>query len=514
MRDDFESRARAGKRTGAPRNTLPKVPTGIAGLDEITLGGLPRGRPTLVCGGAGCGKTLFGMEFLIHGALECGEPGVVMTFEETARDLSQNVRSLGYDLDRLVADKKIAVDHVHVDRSEIEETGEYDLDGLFLRLDLAVNQVKAKRVVLDTVEALFSGFGNPLILRGELRRLFRWLKDRDLTTVITGERGEGTLTRHGLEEYVSDCVILLDHRVIDQISTRRLRIVKYRGTTHGTNEFPFLIDAGGISVLPLTSLRLDHGASDERMSSGTPGIDSMLGGRGVFRGSTVLVSGGPGTGKSSVGAHFVDAACRRGERCLLLAFEESPNQILRNMRAIGLDLERWVKKGRLRIESSRPTLHGLEMHLVRIHGLVEELQPDAVVVDPISTFFTGATEVDADSMILRLVDFLKERGITSLLTHPVDDSLRATRAEFGMTSLIDTWITLRDVEEGGQRRRELRVLKSRGMPHSTRVHRFAITEDGLRIESDANEGDRDAKAEHPRGRKRPAAKARAEGNSR
>jgi circadian clock protein KaiC len=362
---------------------LPKAPTGIQGLDEITGGGLPRGRQTLVCGSAGCGKTLLAIEFLIRGALDHGEPGVFMTFEETSEELAQNVRSLGFDLDQLIRQKKLIVDHVHIERSQIEETGEYDLEGLFIRLGLAIDSIGARRVVLDTIEALFSGLSNQAILRAELRRLFGWLKDRGVTAIITGERGEGSLTRHGLEEYVSDCVILLDHRVTDQLSTRRLRIVKYRGTAHGTNEYPFLIDEHGFSVLPITSLGLDHSVCDERISSGIPRLDTMLAG-GVYRGSSVLLSGPAGTGKTSFAAHFVDASCRRSERCLFLAFEESQGQVVRNLRSIGLDLGRWIERGLLLFHAARPTLEGLEMHLVRMHRLIRDHRPRLVVVDPMA----------------------------------------------------------------------------------------------------------------------------------
>ncbi len=348
----------------AQARLLPKTPTGISGLDEVTEGGLPRGRPTLICGGPGCGKTLLAAEFLIRGATQFKEPGVFITFEETGEELAQNVRSLGFDLDALVQEQKIAIDYVRVERAEIAETGEYDLEGLFLRIGLAIDSVGAKRIVLDTIESLFGGFDNQAVLRSELRRLFRFLKDRGVTAVITGERGEGSLTRQGLEEYVSDCVILLDHRVTEQTSTRRLRIVKYRGTTHGTNEYPFLIDAEGFSVLPLSGLQLDHAVSNERVSSGIPALDEMLDGKGYYRGSSILVSGTAGTGKTSVAAHFAHETARRGERCLYLAFEESPQQLMRNMRSIGVDLEPHVKKGTLRLHSSRPTLHGLEMHLV------------------------------------------------------------------------------------------------------------------------------------------------------
>ena len=458
---------------------LAKTASGITGLDEITHGGLPRGRPTLLCGAAGCGKTLFSMEFLVRGATEFGEPGVFMAFEETGEELAENVRSLGFDLDRLVAEKKIAVDYVHIERSEIEETGEFDLEGLFLRLGMAIDEVGAKRVVLDTIENLFGGFSNTLILRSELRRLFRWLKDRGVTAIITAERGGGTLTRNGIEEYVSDCVILLDHRVTDQVSTRRLRIVKYRGSTHGTNEYPFLIDEHGISVLPLTSLRLGHPASAERVPSGVPALDEMLGGAGYYRGSSILVSGTAGTGKTSLASHFAVASCARGERCLYLAFEESPQQLARNMRSIGIDLEPCVKKGLLRIEASRPSLHGLEMHLVRVHKLVSEFKPAAVVMDPISNLVTAGTRLDTEAMLLRLIDFLKSSGITALFTHLTGGDGAREGTDVGVSSIIDTWILLRDMELAGERKRGLYILKSRGMKHSNQIRAFLITPRGI-----------------------------------
>src|ERR1041385_2675301 len=344
---------------------LQKAPTGIHGLDEIAGGGLPKGRPTLVSGGAGSGKTMFGLEFLVRGAIEYDEPGVFISFEETIPDLATNAASLGFDLDRLIARRKLFVDHVHFSRNGIEETGEYDLDGLFVRIADAVRRVGARRVVLDTIEALFANLPNPGILRAEIRRLFGWLKDQGLTTVITAERdGPGKLTRHGIEEFVSDCVILLDHRIHEEISTRRLRIVKYRGSMHGTNEYPCLIDDTGMSVLPISSLGLDHPAPETRISTGLTRLDGMMGGKGFFRGSSILMSGTSGAGKTSVAAHFVDAACRRGERCLYFAFEESPKQIVRNMRSIGIDLEPWVVKGLLQFQAARPTYEGIEQHLL------------------------------------------------------------------------------------------------------------------------------------------------------
>lgn len=400
----------------ALRPSLPKAPAGIEGLDEVTGGGLPRGRPTLICGGPGCGKSLFGMEFLVRGALDHGEHGVFVSFEEPIADLEQNVASLGFDLQEMVCKKQIALDHVRIERSEIEETGEYDLEGLFIRLEHAIDSVGAKRVVLDTIESLFSGLQDQSVLRAELRRLFHWLKDKGLTSVITGERGEGSLTRQGLEEYVSDCVILLDHRVIGQVSTRRLRIVKYRGSTHGTNEYPFLIGEDGISVLPLTSVGLAHGASKERVSTGLPDLDRMLGGTGIFRGSSTLLSGTAGTGKTTLSCAFSLAACERGERCLYFAFEESQDQILRNMASVGIDLARYVKDGRLRIVTTRPTFFGLEMHLATMHKAVDDFEPNLVIVDPISNLVNAGTQDEARNMLLRLIDFLKSRSITGVFT--------------------------------------------------------------------------------------------------
>jgi circadian clock protein KaiC len=464
----------------ASSDELPKVKTGIRGLDEVTGGGLPRGRPTLICGSAGCGKTLFGIEFLVKGVTECGEPGVFLAFEESEEELAQNVRSLGYDLDRLAAEGKLAVDYVHVDSSEIEETGEYDLEGLFIRLGAAIDAIGAQRVVLDTIETLFGGLANEAILRSELRRLFRWLKQKGVTAVITAERGEGTLTRQGIEEYVSDCVIVLDHRVDDQVSTRRLRIVKYRGSVHGTNEYPFLIDEDGISVLPVTSLGLEHKASSERVSSGIPRLDAMLGGQGYFRGSSILVSGTAGTGKTSMAALFADAACRRGERCLYFAFEESQSQAARNVRSIGLDLQQWIDRGLLRFHATRPTYYGLEMHLASMLKLIRAVQPHVVVVDPVSNMMSSGTAGQAHAMLLRLVDSLKLAQTTALFT-----SLTSTgetnleRSDVDISSLIDTWILLRDIELGGERNRGLYVLKSRGMAHSNQIREFLITDQGI-----------------------------------
>ncbi len=474
------------KNRPAPKATsaLPKAPTGITGLDEITGGGLPAGRPTLVCGSAGCGKTMLALEFLVRGAVEFDEPGVFMMFEENAVELTANVRSLGFDLDQLVKEKKIVLDYVHIERSEIEETGEYDLEGLFIRLGHAIDSIGARRVVLDTVEALFAGLPNHGILRAELRRLFRWLKDRGMTAVITGEKGEASITRYGLEEYVADCVITLDHRVHEQISTRRLRVLKYRGSAHGTNEYPFLIGEQGISVLPITSLRLDHAAPSERLSTGIAQLDKMLGGQGVFRGSSVLVSGAPGTGKSSIGATFADAACRRGERALLFAYEESSEQILRNMRSIGLDLAPWVKTGLLQIHASRPTLQGLEQHLVAMHDTVQAFRPAVVVVDPISNLSVDRSEEDVKPTLMRLIDFLKQQQITTLFTSLTTGGSAANSAEdsqVGVSSLMDAWLLLRNVEFNGERNRTLHVLKARGTAHSNQVREFVLSDSGIAL---------------------------------
>ena len=465
-----------------PPPQLSKAPTGINGLDEITGGGLPRGRPTLVCGSAGCGKTMLALEFLVRGATQFGEPGVFMMFEENAQELTANVRSLGFDLDKLVAKKNILLDHVRVECSEIEETGEYDLEGLFIRLGHAIDSIGAKRVVLDTVEALFAGLPNHAILRAELRRLFRWLKDRGMTAIITGEKGEASITRYGLEEYVADCVITLDHRVAEQICTRRLRVVKYRGTAHGTNEYPFIIGERGLSVLPITSLQLAHRASAERILTGIARLDDMLGGQGLYRGSSVLVTGSAGTGKSSIAAKFADTACRRGERTLLFAYEESSEQLLRNMRSIGIDLAPWVKKGLLQIHCSRPSMHGLEQHLVMMHDTVLAFRPGIVVVDPISNLTLDDSELAVRPTLMRLIDFLKKLQITSVFTSLTSGGTATSAPEdsqMGVSSLMDTWLLLRNVEFNGERNRLIYVLKSRGMAHSNQVREFVLSDAGI-----------------------------------
>ena len=460
---------------------LPKSPTGITGFDEITGGGLPLGRPTLVCGAAGSGKTLFSMEFLVRGALNYGEPGVFMAFEEKTDELATNVASLGFDLRQLQQDKLIKLEHVRVERSEIEETGEYDLEGLFIRLGYAIDSIGAKRVVMDTIETLFSGLKNQGIIRAELRRLFDWLKEKNVTAIITGEKGEGTLTRHGLEEYVSDCVILLDHRIENQISTRLLRIVKYRGSAHGTNEYPFLIDEDGISVLPVTSLKLNHVVSSERISSGIPALDKMLDGRGFFRGSSILVSGTAGTGKTSIAASFANEICGRNERCLFLAFEESPQQIIRNMRSINLHLQEYVDQGLLSVYAARPTLNGLEMHLVTIYKLIREFKPRAIILDPITNLVTVGSMSEVKSMLIRLIDFAQAEQITVLFTALTRNTVIDEQPDEGVASLVDTWLLVRDLESNGERNRGLYIMKSRGMKHSNQVREFVITDNGLNL---------------------------------
>jgi circadian clock protein KaiC len=456
---------------------LRKAPTGIPGFDDITRGGLPGGRPSLICGAAGCGKTLFGLTFLVNGATRYDEPGVFMSFEERSEDLTANFASLGHDLDALVAAKVLAVDHVRVERSEIDEAGEYDLDGLFVRLGFAIDSIGAKRVVIDTIETLFGGFADLAVLRSELRRLFGWLKDRGMTAIITGERGDGELTRQGLEEYVSDCVILLDNRVQDQVATRRLRIVKYRGSSHGTNEYPFLIDEQGISVLPVTSSGIDRPISNEIISSGIPGLDAMLGHGGFYRGSSILLSGVPGTGKTLVASHFIDAACERGENCLFVLFEEGATEVCRNALSVGLDLGSRVDAGVLNFEEARPSLYGLEMHLARMHRDLDEYKPTVVVIDPISAF--RGPRVEVHSTLLRMVDLLKSRGITALFTSLRSGASPLEGTDDGLSSLMDSWIKLTTVEDNGERNRLLCIVKSRGSGHSNQVREYRMTGTGI-----------------------------------
>jgi circadian clock protein KaiC len=458
---------------------LKKSPTGINGLDEITGGGLPLGRPTLICGSAGCGKTLMSLEYVIRGALEFNEPGVFMAFEEKSEELATNVASLGFDINKLIADKLLRVDHVHIERSEIEETGEYDLDGLFIRLGYAIDSIGAKRVVLDTIENLFSGLDDQGILRSELRRLFQWLKEKGVTAIITGERGESSLTRQGLEEYVSDCVILLENRIANQISTRLLRVVKYRGSMHGTNEYPFLIDEEGISVLPVTSLQLNAPVSNESVTSGIKSLDAMLGGDGFFKGSSVLVSGTAGTGKTSIASSFANATCLEGGKCIYFAFEESPMQIRRNMLSIGIDLNAHVEAGLLEFYSSRPTLFGLEMHLVAIHKKIKKFKPDVVILDPITNLITVGSVAEVKAMLIRLVDYLQNEQITVMFTALALNNTLNEQTDEGISSLVDAWLLIRDIEFNGERNRGLYVMKSRGKGHSNQVREFIITNEGL-----------------------------------
>jgi circadian clock protein KaiC len=468
------------KRPASEPMPLKKCPTGILGLDEITGGGLPKGRTTIVCGGPGCGKTMLGVEFLVRGAMKFNEPGVLMAFEETPREIATNVASLGFDIQALARRKKLYLDFLSVEPSEIKESGDYDLEGLFIRLQGAIASVGAKRVMFDTLEALFSGFSNPQILRAEFRRLFRWLKDRGLTAIVTAERGEGNLTRYGLEEYVSDCVILLDHRIKNQISERRLRIVKYRGTSHGADEYPFLIDECGMSILPLSALQLQHQVWNERVSSGIPDLDKMLG-QGYYRGTSILVTGTAGSGKTSVSAAFIDAACRRGERCLVIHFEESRAQMARNMKSIGLNLSRWARNGLLTHEAWRPTQFGIEMHLLRIHKLIEKHKPQCVVIDPITNLMHGSGDKEVYSMMVRLMDFLKNSGITAIFVSLTAGGSKLESSTVGVSSLADTWILLRDVESDGKRNRCIYVLKSRGMAHSNQLREFVITAKGIKL---------------------------------
>ena len=458
---------------------LGKTPTGIEGLDALTFGGIPQGRPTLLCGAAGCGKTLMAITFLVKGAQEYGEAGVFMSFEERESELATNVSSLGFDLNGLIADKQLVIDYVRIERAEIEQSGEYDLEGLFVRLGHAIDTIGAKRVVLDTVEALFGGLEDSAVLRSELRRLFAFLKSKGVTAIVTAERGEGQLTRYGIEEYVSDCVILLDNRVIDQVTTRRLRVVKYRGSSHGTNEYPFLIDEQGVTVLPITSAGLAHEVSSDVVSSGVAGLDAMLGRHGFYRGSSVLVSGSAGTGKSTLGASFVDAACARGERCLFFAFEESPAQIIRNMASVGIHLQRHRDAGLLKFEAARPSLYGFEMHLARMHRDIEQFKPDVIVIDPISAFRGPLVEVNAT--LLRLADICKSRGITALFTSLSPTGEAMSENERNVSSLMDIWIGLTDVESNGERNRVLSLLKARGMNHSKQLREYRLTDQGIEM---------------------------------
>jgi circadian clock protein KaiC len=470
---------------GTEQPGLPKTPTGITGLDEITFGGIPQGRPTLICGSAGCGKTLFGVQFLERGITLYGEPGVLISFEESKKDISQNVQSLGINTEELIAANKLRVDYVRIDRSEIEETGEYDLEGLFIRISHAIESIGAKRIVLDTIESLFGGIENSAILRSEIRRLFQWLKDKGITAVITGERGEKTLTRQGLEEYVSDCVILLDFRVVDQIATRRLRIVKYRGSTHGTNEYPFLIDEEGISVLPITSLRLEHTVSTEIISTGIPALDKLFKKGGIMRGSSALVTGSAGTTKTLMAAHFAASSCARGESTLFFSFEESADQLIRNVKSVGLELLPYVKSGMLVIHSSRPSLQGLEMHLLMLHKLIEQHDPSTVIIDPISSLLGVGSMNEVSDMLVRLIDTLKIRGINAYFTSLTNASggVEKDKTVDAVSSLADIWIKLEHEMHDKHRLRGLRIIKVRGMGHETDLQNFKVFDNGIQFVS-------------------------------
>jgi circadian clock protein KaiC len=471
--------ARAGK------FEFEKIPSCIKGLDEITDGGLPKGRPALVSGGPGCGKTLFAMEFIARGIIDYNEPGVFIAFEEKIDDLKKNFNSLGFDLENLVKTKQLVLDHITIDRTEIEETGEYDLEGLFIRLGAMIDDVGAKRVAIDTLEAIFSGFANEAILRSELRRLFLWLKDRGITAVVTGERGDRTITKYGLEEYVADCVITLDHRVTNQIATRRLRVVKYRGSIHGTDEYPFLISSDGISVLPITTMSLTHTASTERIATGIPRLDTMLGAKGFYRGSSILVSGQAGTGKTSIAATFVNAACKRGEKCLLFIFEESESQFIRNMKSIGMDFEPWIKKGLLKFHAVRPTAYSLEMHLSMMIKLIDEFKPRVIAVDPISNLYPIGDDVQVRSMMMRLIDYAKSLQITGLFTNLSNDSVSEAFSleptQMAVSSLMDAWLILKNIEGNGERNRVFSIIKSRGMAHSNQLREFILSDKGIEL---------------------------------
>jgi len=456
---------------------LEKTSTGIQGLDEITNGGLPKGRPTLICGAAGCGKTMFAMQFLVNGVKD-NEPGLFVSFEETQEELEKNFASLGLDLKTLEEEKKFAVEHIQMELSKIEETGEFNLEGLFIRLAYAIEQIGAKRIVLDTIEAIFSGLPNEFILRAELQRLFHWLKSKGLTAIITGERGENTLTRYGLEEYVADCVILLDNSVLNRISTRNLRIIKYRGSSHGSNLYPFLIDDDGISVLPVTSLQLEHEVSTQRIYTGIERLDTMFGGKGFYKGSSILVSGAAGTGKSSIAANIAANVCKNGDKCLYFAFEESPQQIIRNMKSISIDLQPWVEKGLLKFHATRPTLYGLETHLVNINKIVKEFQPDVVIFDPVSNLITVGTGEEVKSMLTRVLDYLKSRLITTISTSL---TMGHIETDIGVSSLMDTWINLKSIETNGERNRTIEIIKARGMYHSNQVREFKLTNSGIKL---------------------------------
>jgi circadian clock protein KaiC len=464
---------------------LEKCLTGIKGLDEVTEGGFPKNKTTLVSGGAGSGKTLLGIDFLIKGASDFNEPGVFMSFEETAEDLYQDVASLSLDLSGLVSRKKIHIEHVILDRKDIREA-DFNLEGVLVRLEHAIDSIGAKRVVLDSIESPFAGIADAGILRIEIKRLFKWLKDKHVTAIVTGEPMHGSYTRHGLEEFVSDCIILLDDRVKEQIAIRRLRVIKYRGSNHGTNEYPFVIDKLGLSVIPITSAGLDQPGTSKKVSTGIPSLDKMFKGSkpGYTLGSTVLVSGTAGTGKTSLAAAFALASCQRGERCLFLSYEESSGQLIQNMSSIGIDFAPWVKKGLLKIVSVRPSFFGLEMHLLDLYRLVDTFKPKAVVIDPLTSLIGEGDEREIRSMITRMIDLLKSRTITTFFTSLVSSSAKNdTSGEIGVSSLIDTWIVVRELEEevGKRRIRGLFIVKSRGTGHESDVYKLILSDFGISL---------------------------------
>ncbi len=458
---------------------IKKCHTGISGFDEITFGGLPQGRPTLITGGAGSGKTMFAMEFIVNGATDYNEPGVYISFEEGTTDLEKNFASVGFDLKQLIADGRIIIEHIPLNRADYQETGEFDLDGLFIRLNAHVQKIGAKRIALDTIEVLFSTFSEHTIIRSELQRLFGWFKDKGLTAVITGEKGDGTLTRYGLEEYVADCVIFLDNRIENQIATRRLRIIKYRGSMHGLDEYPYLIDADGVSVLPTSSTGLLAPASSHRISTGIPRLDSMFSAKGYYRGSAILVSGEAGTGKTTVAAAFAAATVARGERCVYFAFEEAEAQIIRNMASVNIDLQSAVDSGLLTFYCTRSTECGLEMHLATMHKLIRKLNPAVVIVDPVSNLISAGNKLQVRAMLTRLIDFLKLQEITSLYTDLTTGERIAESTSTGISSLMDTWLWSGFVEGNGERNRLFSILKSRGMSHSNQMREVVLSDDGV-----------------------------------
>jgi circadian clock protein KaiC len=482
------------KKSALNHHQLPKCPTGIKGFDEVTDGGLPKNRITLFSGSTGTGKTLLGLDFLIHGAVSYNEPGVFMSFEETTEELYIDVASLNLNLQALVSKKRIRLEHVILERGDIREKGEFDLEGLFIRLEHAIDSIGAKRVVLDSIESLFAGIKDAGILRLEIKRLFRWLKRKQVTAIVTGELGNGAYTRSGLEEYISDCIILLDNRVREQISTRRIRVIKYRGSKHGTNEYPFVIDKGGLSVIPITSAGLDQPGTAKRVSTGIPSLDKMFRGAGYTRGSTVLVSGTAGTGKTSLAAAFAIDSCKRGERCLFLSYEESSGQLIQNMSSIGIHFESLIKKGLLKIVSTRPSFFGLEMHLLELYKTIADFKPQAVVIDPLTSLLGQGNQLELQSMLTRMIDLLKSRGITGFFTSLVSSTVQNdTSGEIGVSSLIDTWIVVRELEEnqGKRRTRGLYIVKSRGMGHSSDVHKLVLSDDGINLvpmDTDATAG--------------------------